>query len=243
VNWLFLIEALSPVAAIVLVWVCLLRFKRVAGRPRTLSELPHWLEEATLWCTSPLVYRLAKYSWMPTFFNGLGLTLSLIAGSLYALGTAPLAGWVLLLAGLSDTLDGRIARQRKAASRRGAFTDSVLDRYSEMAIYTGLAWHFREGQGFFWVWAALFFSLMVSYTRARAEGLGYALKAGLMQRPQRLTLLILASIFGPAAGIFQGSSDGALLGAVGLIAILTAFTAVHRFIAGCLSLEEKENKP
>ena len=242
-NWISFLECLSPLAAVALVCVCLFRFQRAAGSPNGLRHLPGWLEQGALWCTSSLVAPLARYAWMPSFLNGMGLLLCAGAGAVYAVGAAPLAGWLLLLGGLCDTLDGRTARQRRAASRRGAFADSVLDRYSEMAVYTGLAWHFREGDGLFWAWSALFFSFMVSYTRARAEGLGYALRGGLMQRPQRLALLIAASIFSPVGRIFWDVGDPVMLGGVALVAILSAFTAVRRLVAGLRALGEKEDHP
>src|SRR3972149_3600412 len=97
------------------------------------------------------------------------------------------AGWILVTSGTLDVVDGAIARKGGAASRRGAFIDSVVDRYGECAGFAGLA---LRGDWAFWVvLATIFGSLMVSYTRARAEGLGVECRVGLMQRAERYVVL------------------------------------------------------
>jgi CDP-diacylglycerol--glycerol-3-phosphate 3-phosphatidyltransferase len=110
-------------------------------------------------------------------------------------------------------LDGRIARQTNQKSDFGAFFDSTLDRYSDMFLFIGLAYYFAGGRPFLmphqsggapevspWTVMAIIFaiagSFMVSYTRARAEGLGMECKAGMMQRPERITLLVIGSLLG-----------------------------------------------
>ena len=147
------------------------------------------------------------------------------------------------MAGICDTLDGRIARQTNKKSDFGAFFDSTLDRYSDMFLFIGLAYYFAGGRPFLmplqaggppevspWTVTAIIFaiagSFMVSYTRARAEGLGMECKAGMMQRPERITLLVIGSLLGsiPVVGIL-------LLKLVLLaLAISTNLTAGYRIM-------------
>ena len=149
----------------------------------------------------------------PNILSVAGLLLSIIAGLLYSHGRFFWAAWFVVLAGICDTLDGQIARRTNKRSAFGAFFDSTLDRYSDMFFLIGLAYHFAGGQGFLGLhsggtrmesspWIVLVITLaiagsfMVSYTRARAEGLGMECKGGLMQRPERITLLIIGSLLG-----------------------------------------------
>ena len=145
----------------------------------------------------------------------MGLALSAGAGVLYSQGRFFWAAWVVLFAGICDTLDGQIARQTNKNNPFGAFFDSTLDRYSDMFLFVGLAYYYAggtslsleiHGQASPWtvvvIILAIAGSFMVSYTRARAEGLGVQCKAGMMQRPERITLLIIGSLLGsvPAVG-------------------------------------------
>jgi CDP-diacylglycerol--glycerol-3-phosphate 3-phosphatidyltransferase len=155
----------------------------------------------------------------PNILSVSGLVLSAVAGLLYGHGRFFWAAWVVVFAGICDTLDGQIARQTNKRSAFGAFFDSTLDRYSDMFLLIGLAYHFAGGRAFLglngggtsegtspWTVLVIVFaiagSFMVSYTRARAEGLGMNCKGGLMQRPERITLLIIGSLLGsiPVAG-------------------------------------------
>ena len=152
----------------------------------------------------------------PNVLSLTGLALSAGAGFLYSQGRFFWAAWVVLLAGICDTLDGHIARHTKKNSPFGAFFDSTLDRYSDMFLFVGLAYFYAGGyslsaaktggQASPWtvvvIVLAIAGSFMVSYTRARAEGLGVQCKAGMMQRPERITLLIIGSLLGsiPVAG-------------------------------------------
>jgi CDP-diacylglycerol---glycerol-3-phosphate 3-phosphatidyltransferase len=144
-----------------------------------------------------------------------------------------------------DTLDGHIARNTKSNSLFGAFFDSTffdstLDRYSDMFLFVGLAYYYAGGPSFSSAGAlgqaspwtvvvivlAIAGSFMVSYTRARAEGLGVQCKAGMMQRPERITLLILGSLLG-SVPIF-----GAVLMKITLLvlAISVNLTALYRML-------------
>ena len=168
----------------------------------------------------PVADLFARAGIHPNILSIAGLILSIAAGLIYCHGGFFWAAWVVVLAGICDTLDGSIARQTNKNSDFGAFFDSTLDRYSEMFLFIGLAYYFAGGRPFLmplpaggapevspWTVTAIIFaiagSFMVSYTRARAEGLGVECKAGMMQRPERITLLVLGSLLGsiPAVGI------------------------------------------
>jgi CDP-diacylglycerol--glycerol-3-phosphate 3-phosphatidyltransferase len=142
-----------------------------------------------------------------------GFILSVVAGIIFSTGSFFWAAWVVVLAGTCDALDGQIARQTQKSSPFGAFFDSILDRYSDMFFLIGLAYYYAGGvilSGFPspgqgreaspWtvviIILAIVGSFMVSYTRARAEGLGIECKKGMMQRPERITLLVIGSLLG-----------------------------------------------
>ncbi len=140
-----------------------------------------------------------------------------------------LIGWgglVLLLSGLFDMMDGRLARLGNMVSRFGAFWDSTLDRYSELVSLGGLAAFWFSFGNTLWgvlTLAALIGSVMVSYVRARAEALGLDCKVGIMQRPERVVLLAVGAM---AAGI--AAHPLPLYIATGLIAALANYTAFFR---------------
>ena len=191
----------------------------------------------------PVADLFARAGIHPNILSIAGLVLSIAAGLIYCHGSFFWAAWVVVLAGICDTLDGRIARQTNKKSDFGAFFDSTLDRYSDMFLFIGLAYYFAGGRPFLmplqtggapevspWTVAAIIFaisgSFMVSYTRARAEGLGMECKAGMMQRPERITLLVIGSLLGaiPVIGIL-------LLKLVLLaLAISTNLTAAYRIM-------------
>jgi len=176
----------------------------------------------------------------PNVLSITGLLFSAAAGLLYSQGRFFWAAWVVLFAGICDTLDGHIARNTNRNNLFGAFFDSTLDRYSDMFLFVGLAYYYAGGPSFSSAGAlgqaspwtvvvivlAIAGSFMVSYTRARAEGLGVQCKAGMMQRPERITLLILGSLLG-SIPIF-----GAVLMKITLLvlAISVNLTALYRML-------------
>ena len=161
------------------------------------------------------------------------LAVSVLAGTAFATGCIFLAGWLTILAGTLDILDGAVARRRQAASPRGAFVDSVVDRWAEFATFLGLGLFFRRSWVCLAVVGAAFASLMVSYTRARAEGLGIALTVGRAQRPERYVLLgfgawgsgLAAHLFCPLLG---RPTHAVLAAAVVLLAVVSLATAIER---------------
>lgn len=142
-------------------------------------------------------------------------------------------GWggaILLFSGLFDMMDGRLARLGNMSTTFGAFWDSTLDRYSELFSLFGITLYLMTASG---IWAgvitflALVGSIMVSYVRARAEGLGIECKVGLMQRPERVVVTALAAIITGMTGNLWW-----LIGGMTLIAVLANITAFWR-VAHC----------
>jgi phosphatidylinositol phosphate synthase len=148
-------------------------------------------------------------------------------------GAIRLGGALLLLSGVFDILDGQVARRGAMMTTFGAFYDSSLDRVGESALFAGIALHFLRGGlspgqlslGVMLAIAALAASLMVSYTRARAEGLGLECKVGIAQRAERFLLL------GAPTVVFGAGHNGLLLlWIVGILALITAITVVQRVV-------------
>src|ERR1700760_760403 len=132
------------------------------------------------------------------------------------------AALVIIGAGIFDMVDGRVARQTDQVTVFGAFFDSVIDRYSDVALFFGLLVFYARGNRFFYVWLAAFVmvtSLMVSYTRARAEALIGSCKVGFMERPERVVLIILGALF---------ERWGVMAPVLWVLAVLSTTTVIHR---------------
>jgi phosphatidylglycerophosphate synthase len=157
----------------------------------------------------------------PNMLSILGFGGQILGAILVAIGSLSAAGFVLLFLSPLDALDGSLARLRGEASKFGAFFDSVLDRYSELLLFAGFLIYFlrRFDQDMaLWTFAAAAGSILVSYTRARGEALGFEVRRGLLTRFERYIILIPTLIFAvPKFGII-------------VIAILANFTAIQRFI-------------
>lgn len=138
---------------------------------------------------APFEEALAGAGVSPDALTYAQLGVSVLAGWAFAVGCLFLAGWLTILAGTLDILDGGLARRAGSASPRGALVDSVADRWAEFATFVGLGAFFRDGWMLFVVALAAFSSQMVSYVRARAEGLGVEMTVGQAQRPERYLLL------------------------------------------------------
>ena len=159
------------------------------------------------------------------------LVLSVVCGWAYGSGWMFIAGALVLLCGTLDVVDGELARRRGQAGPRGAFMDSVVDRYSEGAVFIGLAAYYRDAWVLWGVLAAWFGSLIVSYTRARAESLGVECRDGLLQRPERYIILGLGSIVSAAFAHLSctfPSPHYVLAFSVLVVAILSNVTALQR---------------
>ncbi|HUY76358.1 MAG TPA: CDP-alcohol phosphatidyltransferase family protein [Ktedonobacterales bacterium] len=173
-----------------------------------------------------MVWPLAAIGLTPNMATLIGLLLNCGAAALIASGSLRVGGVALLIAGAFDMVDGALARVRSQQTTFGAFFDSTIDRYAEGVILLGViiyALRAPSSTTHAWVvtlaYIAALGSLMVSYTRARAEGLGLSLKTGLMARPERVVLLAAGLIIGAAAWL-----PWTLL----LLALTSVFTSTQR---------------
>lgn len=171
------------------------------------------------WVLDPLAGFLNRLGLTPNMVTGLGLLGNTI-GAVYLARGEMLSGgiWIALMTPV-DALDGTMARLRGESSDFGAFVDSVSDRYSELIIYGGLLYHFLqlgEPLGGLLTFAAAAGSVLVSYVKARAEGLGYEAKVGLLTRAERYIVLAPSLIFNE---LYIG---------LGIIAIFANITALQR---------------
>src|ERR1039458_8775002 len=134
----------------------------------------------------------------PNVLTFLGLVINIVAAYLFAAGSFRWAGAVVIGAGLFDMVDGRVARETNRVTRFGGFFDSVLDRYSDLALLMGLLVYYGIiNRPFYVVLTAIVMtgSVMVSYTRARAENTIPSCKVGFMERPERVVLFIIGALF------------------------------------------------
>lgn len=182
-----------------------------------------WQERARSLLT-PIVEGLARLGVTPTAVTLLGLLLNIMAGVAAGMGRAFEAGLVLIVAGICDALDGQLARRTGRVSRFGAFLDSTIDRIDESAVLCGIAaWFLRRGGATgdamaVACLAALAGSIITSYTRARAEGLGLECKVGFFERPERVVVTIVGLLAGPRA----------LTGAILIVVFFSWLTVLQR---------------
>jgi CDP-diacylglycerol--glycerol-3-phosphate 3-phosphatidyltransferase len=195
---------------------------RLAGRTGPLAAAGRW----AYWTTRPLVTGARGLGLSPDVLTWLGLGLSAAAGWQAARGAWGLAGVLLVWGSLCDMLDGELARARGTAGPPGAFLDSNLDRIAEMAVLGGVAAGMAEGAA--WAVAALGASLMVSYARARGEGLGVDCPTFGLERPHRLLLLMGALLAAPF--LAPRAADRLVEAACVLVAVGAGLTALARIV-------------
>ncbi len=190
----------------------------------TKSELiPHHLKDFFLSKLDPIVGFFTKLNINPNTFTTIGFLISCIAAFFMASGHLRTAACLILLSGLCDTIDGKLARFSGKVTKFGALYDSTLDRYSEVIFFFGLAYYFIKNG---WYRTSIILaiglggSLMVSYVRARAESLGFNCKVGLLQRAERLLLLGVGALIHLYA----------LVVAIWIIGIMSNITAIQRII-------------
>jgi phosphatidylglycerophosphate synthase len=184
----------------------------------------------------------------PNVLTIVSLVVSAIAGLLFHFGFIFAAGMVLIAGSTFDMLDGRVARAQGISTRHGAFFDSCLDRIGETLVLLGLFSFFRHSPFAYVVFLALAASTMVSYARARAEGLGVSCDVGIMQRTERIVYLGVASVFNyfvnllsEVAGFPKG--DYLLKISLMLILVFSSYTVWQRLRAVLLTLKKEENPP
>ena len=187
---------------------------------------------------APVASALIRLRLSPNVLTLSGIVFASASAALLGLGHLAIGGAVMLGASAFDTLDGAVARATGRVSSFGALLDSTVDRVSESIVLLGLLVFYAD-RGAQWepalVLATAAASYMVSYVRARAEGLGVDCEVGLMQRPQRVVLLGVGLIAGqwwlPAVWI-----------ALAIVCALSAVTAVHRVLHARLALRERESR-
>lgn len=200
-----------------------------------------YLQKLIYTLINPIIKGMIKMGITPNMVTTIGFVGNVVAAFLFihASQLTPISigfswiGWggaILLFSGLFDMMDGRLARLGNMSTTFGAFWDSTLDRYSELFSLFGITLYLMTVSG---IWAgvitflALVGSIMVSYVRARAEGLGIECKVGLMQRPERVVVTAFAAIItGLTSNLWW------LIGGMTLIAVLANITAFWR-VAHC----------
>ncbi|MFL6352489.1 MAG: CDP-alcohol phosphatidyltransferase family protein [Bryobacteraceae bacterium] len=168
-----------------------------------------------------IVRALALSKINPNVLTFLGLVINIAAATFLAVGNFRIAGCVIIFAGLFDMVDGRVARETNRVTRFGAFFDSVLDRYSDIALLVGLLVYYGTiNRPSYVVLTAIVMaaSVMISYTRSRAENFIPACKVGFLERPERIVLLIIGALFDRMAPVLW------------VIAVLGNLTVVHRMV-------------
>lgn len=188
---------------------------------------------------NPLIKGLIKASITPNMVTTMGFIGNIVASAffIYASQQTDLSsqaitlgwgGFIIIASGLFDMIDGRLARMGNMSSSFGAMWDSTLDRYSELVSLFGIVLVFLEDNGWFWMgvvtFAAMVGSVMVSYVRARAEGLGIECKVGFMQRPERVVVTAVTAILTGLTGSLWWLAGGMIL--IAVLANITAFWRV-----------------
>jgi CDP-diacylglycerol--glycerol-3-phosphate 3-phosphatidyltransferase len=190
------------------------------------------LEKPFYTALNPLVQRLIRSGVRPNTITTVGTGLVLVSAVAYAIGQIRLGGALLLLSGVADTLDGQVARSGAMVTRFGAFYDSTLDRVGDGATFIGIGAFLLTAPDVAYrtpaiilCMVAILGSLLVSYARARAEGLGLDCKVGIAQRAERVLGLGIASLV-------AGAGPHALLleAMVSLLALASIITVVQRFV-------------
>ena len=216
----------------------------------------------------PFVKLLIKVGLTPNAVTSIGFILNVGVAAIFIIGAEDgnrgdftyigWAGGLILFAGLFDMLDGQVARLGNMKSVFGALYDSVLDRYSELIMFLGICYYLVAHHYFLssiFAFIALIGSMMVSYVRARAEGLGVEIKGGLMQRPERvITIGVFAIACGVSSSYLGGDYKLYVPGfrfhvfetmsiftfPIAILAVLTNLTAFKRLMDAKKALSENE---
>ena len=191
-----------------------------------MSDPADWRHRLANRFTTPTAKVLSKTGVTPNTLTVMGFLVSVAAGVLIALGHFLAGGLVVLFAGAFDLMDGPVARVTGKTSRFGGFLDSTLDRLSEAAVLAGILAYYAYNQG---TWESLLAygcfvgSVMVSYLRARAEGLGVKCEVGVFTRVERVIVMSIGLIVGQWV-------DLAIPVMLGIITVLAFFTVVQRLV-------------
>jgi CDP-diacylglycerol--glycerol-3-phosphate 3-phosphatidyltransferase len=191
-----------------------------------------------------MVRGLARSHINPNVLTFMGLLMNIGCGVLFGYGMFFKAGLLMILANIFDMFDGQVARLRGRVTRFGAFFDSVIDRYSDVIVFVGImVFYARNTERHSTLLVALtglalVGSVMISYSRARAESLDIACKVGFLERPERVVLLIIGSLteVGPLANPFLHKMPQVLW----VLAVLSHWTVVHRIYHTWRELRETD---
>jgi phosphatidylinositol phosphate synthase len=198
-----------------------------------MNVIPQAVKDGFVRLTGPVVQALIRGGVKPNTISTVGALVVVGSAVAYGTGAIRLGGALLLASGLFDILDGQVARHGGLSTTFGAFYDSSLDRVGEAALFGGIALHFMRGGllpgevvwGVMLAIAALSASLLVSYTRARAEGLGLDCRVGIAARAERIVVL------GAPTLLFGAGRDGRLLlWIVAVLALATTITVIQRIV-------------
>jgi CDP-diacylglycerol--glycerol-3-phosphate 3-phosphatidyltransferase len=207
------------------------------------------LEKPFYAAVNPLVERLIRAGVRPNTITTIGTGLVLISAVVYATGHIRIGGLLLLLSGVADTLDGQVARGGAMVTRFGAFYDSTIDRVGDGATFIGIGAFLLTAPDVAYrtpavilCMIAILGSVLVSYARARAEGLGIDCKVGIAQRAERVLGLGLASlVFGAGRHALLLEAIVALLAVASIITVVQRFVYVHQYagrVDNALNAEE-----
>jgi CDP-diacylglycerol---glycerol-3-phosphate 3-phosphatidyltransferase len=162
-----------------------------------------------------------RYRVNPNILTGIGLSINLVAAYFFAFGYLRWAGITIIIAAIFDLTDGPVARLSKRVTPFGGFLDSVLDRYSDLLLLTGLLVYYSRVSRFWYVIlvaGAMIGAIMTSYARARAENVIPSCKVGFLERPERIVLLIIGALFNRIAAVLW------------VIVVFSNLTVLHRII-------------
>ena len=207
------------------------------------------LEKPFYAAVNPLVERLIRAGVRPNTITTIGTGFVLVSAVVYATGHIRIGGLLLLLSGVADTLDGQVARGGAMVTRFGAFYDSTIDRVGDGATFIGIGAFLLTAPDVAYrtpavilCMIAILGSVLVSYARARAEGLGIDCKVGIAQRAERVLGLGLASlVFGAGRHALLLEAIVALLAVASIITVVQRFVYVHQYagqVDNALNAEE-----
>lgn len=218
------------------------RAPEIHGGAKHNQILGPFMARYLVWLIGPLE-RLLVGRVSPNLITAVSLLMCAWSGIEAGLGMLGGAAWIYTLAGILDVLDGRLARLANKQTKSGALFDSVSDRWGELFVFSGYAWYLRDTPWLLAVMGAIGSSMMVSYTRARAEGLGVELSGGMMQRAERILLVTVGS-FAAAWCAAEPSSawlTGPILGGTMVVcAVASTATAINRWIVAFRELARRD---
>jgi CDP-diacylglycerol--glycerol-3-phosphate 3-phosphatidyltransferase len=209
--------------------------------------LSKFLMEFWTWFIRPIVQLLIKLKITPDAITIMGAIIAAGAGLAFHYGSFLLGGWMIIAAGTFDMLDGNVARATNGTSKSGAFLDSTVDRYAELFMFAGLISYYKDTSFLAVVLLAVIGSMMVSYARARAEGVGVDARMGNMQRTERIVYLGLGTAFAPLVAVFTEPNAirpyyhlGMLV--ITVVAIFANATALRRMVYTYKTLKERSGR-